>query len=173
MEAAQIAKKYLRSTKLLEMDIRPGDTVRVHERVKEGSRERIAVFEGLVISRRHGREPGATVTVRKITKGIGTERVFPLAMPTIEKIEIVRRAKVRRAKLNYIRDLVGKRATLKGELLPPGFGQPKDQEDEATAKVEEGESGESGTPEEPKQESKKDVSGEKADNKAEKGEGGD
>ncbi len=117
------------------MDVRPGDTVRVHERIVEGSRERVAIFEGLVIARKHGQEPGASITVRRITKGIGVERVFPLAMPKLEKIEIVRRAKVRRARLHYLRDLIGKRATLKGALLPPGFGQPTEQEAEAVAEV--------------------------------------
>lgn len=128
MQATDYVRKILPSTKMLDMDIRPGDTIRVHQRIQEGSRERVAVFEGLVISRRHGREPGASITVRRITKGIGVERVFPLAMPTLEKIEIVRRAKVRRAKLNYLRNLIGKKATLKGELLPPGFGQPAEQD---------------------------------------------
>jgi len=126
-------KETLPKKQFLAMDIRPGDTVRVHERVKEGNKERVAIFEGLVIGRRHGEEPGATITVRRISKGVGVERVFPLAMPTLEKIEITRRAKVRRAKLTYLRALIGKRATLRGALLPPGFGQPKDQETEAEA----------------------------------------
>jgi large subunit ribosomal protein L19 len=133
MDAMAYAKETLPKKQYLGMDIRPGDTVRVHERVTEGNKERVAIFEGLVIGRRHGEEPGATITVRRISKGVGIERVFPLAMPALEKIEITRRASVRRAKLNYLRALIGKKATLRGELLPPGFGQAKEEETEAEA----------------------------------------
>ena len=103
-------------------DIRPGDTVRVHQKIRETykgkkgkieERERIQVFEGVVIARKHREEPGATITVRRIISGVGVERIFPLHAPTIKKIEIVSRAKVRRAKLYYLRKLVGKRAKLK------------------------------------------------------------
>ena len=90
------------------LDIRPGDTVRVWQRIKEGGKTRLQAFEGLVLARKHGREPGATVTVRKIIGGIGIERIFPLYLPTIEKIDLVRRAKVRRAKLYYIRTQAAK-----------------------------------------------------------------
>lgn len=86
------------------LDIRPGDTIRVWQRIKEGDKSRLQAFEGLVIARKHGREPGATFTVRKVTKGIGVERIFPLYSPSIEKIELVSRSKVRRAKLYYIRE---------------------------------------------------------------------
>lgn len=85
-------------------DVRPGDTVRVHQKIKEGGKERISVFEGLVIARKHGSEPGATFTVRRVVDGIGVERIFPIHSPTIAKIEVARRSKVRRAKLYYIRD---------------------------------------------------------------------
>ena len=95
-------------------DVRPGDTVRVTEKVKEGGKERNAIFEGLVIARKHGAEPGATITVRKIAFGVGVERIFPLWAPTVVNIEIIRRAKTRRAKLNFIRKRVGKRSTLRG-----------------------------------------------------------
>lgn len=90
-------------------DFGPGDTVRVHVKVKEGDRERIQVFEGTVIARDHGgtRE---TFTVRKISSGIGVERVFPLHSPAIERIEVVRKGRVRRAKLYYLRERVGKQA---------------------------------------------------------------
>lgn len=83
--------------------IRPGNTVRVWQKIKEGNKTRLQAFEGLVISHKHGYEPGATFTVRKIIEGIGVERIFPLFSPNIEKIEIMRRAKVRRAKLYYVR----------------------------------------------------------------------
>ena len=80
-------------------DVRPGTIVRVHQKVKEGDKVRIQIFEGVVISRKHGRGIGATITVRKIIDGIGAERIFPLHAPTIEKITVVRKGKVRRAKL--------------------------------------------------------------------------
>ena len=98
------------------MDIRPGDTVRVWQKIQEKDKTRLQAFEGLVIARKHGREPGGTFTVRKIASGVGTERIFPLYSPVIDKIEIVRRAKVRRAKLYYIRDKSAKeiRRKMKG-----------------------------------------------------------
>lgn len=86
------------------LDLRPGDTVRVHQRIKEGDKTRLQVFEGFVIARKHGREAGATFTVRKIAAGVGVERIFPLYSPVIEKIEIIKRTKVRRAKLYYVRN---------------------------------------------------------------------
>ena len=90
----------------------PGDTVKVHLRVKEGKRERIQIFEGLVIKRQNSgvRE---TFTVRKISFGVGVEKTFPEHSPVIEKIEVTRRGKVRRAKINYIRKRVGKAAKVK------------------------------------------------------------
>lgn len=91
---------------------RPGDTVRVHVKVIEGQRERIQVFEGVVI-RRRGSGISETFTVRKISYGIGVERTFPLHTPKIDKIEVVRYGKVRRAKLYYLRDRVGKAARIK------------------------------------------------------------
>lgn len=92
-----------------------GDTVRVHLRVKEGSRERIQVFEGTVIAKKHG-GIGETITVRRVSYGVGVEKVFPLHAPTVEKIEVVRRGKVRRAKLYYLRDRVGKSAKVKERI---------------------------------------------------------
>ncbi|HCU8239247.1 TPA: 50S ribosomal protein L19 [Staphylococcus aureus] len=90
---------------------RPGDTLRVHVRIIEGTRERIQVFEGVVIKRRGG-GVSETFTVRKISSGIGVERTFPLHTPKIEKIEVKRRGKVRRAKLYYLRSLRGKAARI-------------------------------------------------------------
>lgn len=84
-------------------DIRVGDTVRVHQKIKEENKTRVQVFEGLIIARKHGSEPGATITVRKISQGIGVEKIFPLYLPTIEKIDVTKRARVRRAKLYYLR----------------------------------------------------------------------
>ena len=92
-----------------------GDTVRVHLRVKEGSRERIQVFEGTVIAKKHGGIE-ESFTVRRISYGIGVEKVFPLHAPSIEKVEVVRHGKVRRAKLYYLRGRVGKAAKVKEAL---------------------------------------------------------
>ena len=92
-----------------------GDTVRVHIKVKEGSRERIQIFEGTVIAKKHGGIE-ETVTVRRVSYGVGVEKVFPIHAPTIEKIELVRKGKVRRAKLYYLRDRVGKAAKVKEKL---------------------------------------------------------
>jgi len=93
-------------------DFRPGDNVKVHVRLKEGNKERIQVFEGLVIARKHG-GISETFTVRKISSGIGVERTFPLHAPSVAKIEVTRRGRVRRAKLYYIRDLRGKAARIR------------------------------------------------------------
>ena len=91
---------------------RPGDTLKVHVKVIEGTRERIQLFEGVVIKRRGG-GISETFTVRKISYGVGVERTFPLNSPKLEKIEVTRRGKVRRAKLFYLRDLRGKAARIK------------------------------------------------------------
>ena len=92
--------------------MRAGDTVRVHVKVREGDKERIQVFEGMVIGQHRG-GVRATFTVRKVSFGQGVERIFPLHSPTIDRIEVVRGAKVRRAKLYFLRDLKGKAARMK------------------------------------------------------------
>lgn len=91
-----------------QLSIKPGDTVRVHQKIEDKGKTRIQVFEGIVLARKHGTEPGATFTVRKVASGVGVEKIFPLYAPTIDKIEIVKRAKVRRAKLYYIREKVAR-----------------------------------------------------------------
>lgn len=93
-------------------DFKVGDTVRVHAKIKEGNRERIQVFEGVVLKRQGG-SARETFTVRKSSNGVGVEKTWPLHSPTVEKIEVVRKGKVRRAKLNYLRERVGKRAKVK------------------------------------------------------------
>jgi large subunit ribosomal protein L19 len=104
----QVEKVYLRGE---QPDFAPGDTVRIHVRVKEGEKERIQVFQGVIIARRGGgtRE---TFTVRKMSGAVGVERIFPLHSPSIDKIEVIRRGKVRRAKLYYLRNLRGKAARI-------------------------------------------------------------
>lgn len=119
MKAENFIKPYLKKDL---PDIRPGDEVRVSQKIpapvktmgkKEEEKEKIQTFEGIVISRTHGKEMGATITVRRIISGVGVERIFPLHSPLIEKIEILKRGKVRRAKLYYLRKLKGKGARLK------------------------------------------------------------
>lgn len=94
-------------------DLRPGHTVRVYQKIKEGNKERLQVFEGLVIKVSSGHGVNKTFTVRKIVSGVGVEKIFPLHSNTIDKIEVVKKAKVRRAKLYYMRDLTGKGARLR------------------------------------------------------------
>ena len=108
-----VEQSYLRSDI---PEFRPGDTVKVHVRVVEGSRERVQVFQGVVIRRQNGglRE---TFTVRKISFGVGVERTFPVHSPSIAKLEVVSRGKVRRAKLYYLRELRGKKARIKERRL--------------------------------------------------------
>ncbi|WP_018660041.1 50S ribosomal protein L19 [Heyndrickxia acidiproducens] len=106
---AEITKDQLRTDLPV---FRPGDTVRVHVKVIEGSRERIQIFEGVVIKRRGG-GISETFTVRKVSYGVGVERTFPVHTPKIAKLEVVRRGKVRRAKLYYLRNLRGKAARIK------------------------------------------------------------
>ncbi len=98
---------------LPEMNV--GDTVRVHVKIKEGARERIQVFEGTIIAKKHGGVE-QTITVRRLSYGVGVEKVFPVHSPNIVNVETVRRGKVRRAKLYYLRDRVGKAAKVKEKI---------------------------------------------------------
>lgn len=109
-------KKVREATKLIismtdsnNENLKPGTTVRVHHKIKEMTpkgemKERVQIFEGIILARKHGNEPGATITVRKISEGVGVEKIFPLHSPTIDKIEIVKEAVARRAKLFFLRD---------------------------------------------------------------------
>jgi large subunit ribosomal protein L19 len=94
-------------------DIRPGDTVRVYQKITEKGKERIQVFEGIVLAKKHGKGLTSTITVRKVVSGIGVERIFPVHSPAVEKIEVIKKGKVRRAKLYYLRSAKGKKARLK------------------------------------------------------------
>jgi len=100
-------------------DFRTGDQIRVHVKIKEGDKERIQVFEGVVIRKRKG-NTGATFTVRKVSYGVGVERIFPLHAPAIDRIDIVTRGKVRRSRLYYLRKLKGKAARIKERRTTPG-----------------------------------------------------
>ncbi len=90
------------------MNLRSGDTVRVWQKVKEKDKTRLQAFEGLVLARKHGSEAGATFTVRKVMDGVGVEKIFPLYSPVVDKIEVLRRSKVRRAKLYFVREKAAK-----------------------------------------------------------------
>ena len=92
------------------LDVRPGDTVRVWQKIEEKGKYRLQAFEGLVLARKHGKEAGGTFTVRRVASGVGVEKIFPLYSPMIDKVEIINRARVRRAKLYYIRDKVAREA---------------------------------------------------------------
>ena len=92
------------------LDLRPGDTVRVYQKIEEKGKTRLQAFEGLVLARKHGAEAGATFTVRRVSSGVGVEKIFPLYSPMIEKIEITKRTRVRRAKLYFIREKVAREA---------------------------------------------------------------
>ena len=90
------------------LGIKAGDTIKVHQKIQDKGKTRIQIFEGLVLARKHGNEPGATFTVRKVASGVGVEKIYPLYSPLIDKLEIVRRSKVRRAKLYFIREKVAR-----------------------------------------------------------------
>lgn len=110
------------NTKQLKKDLpelRSGYTVRVHQRIKEGDKQRIQIFEGLIIAIKHGKGINANMTVRKISYNVGVERIFPLHSPMIEKIEVVKKGRVRRAKLYYIRTKSAKQSRLKEVAAKP------------------------------------------------------
>ncbi len=123
---AEIEKAYVRQLP----DFRPGDTVRVHFKILEGDKMRTQAFEGVCIARRRGGNRG-TMTVRKMSFGQGVERVFPMSSPQIEKIDVVQRGRVRRAKLFYLRNLRGKKARIKAAKE---FGTIVGQKDDAGVK---------------------------------------
>ena len=97
--------------------LRPGATVKVHQKIKEGDKSRIQIFEGTIIARKHGSGPSATIIVRKIANGIGVERTFPLHLPTIEKFEVTKATKVRRSKLYYLRTKTARETRKKTKVI--------------------------------------------------------
>jgi|SRR3989344_4892688 len=124
-------------------DIRPGDTIRVHQKIKEGDKERIQIFEGVVIAKKHGQGISATITVRKVIEGIGVERIFPIHSSSNSKIEVVKSAKVRRSKLYYLRHAKGKKSKLKMKefvaaiVEEPNVQQEKEDAQEVPQTIEE------------------------------------
>lgn len=140
------------------IDMRVGDTVRVWQKIEEKGKTRLQAFEGLLIARKHGKEAGATFTVRKIASGVGVEKIFPLHSPIIDRIEVVRRAKVRRSKLYYIREKSARqiRRKMKGlaAFLPIDYKEevlPTQEELDAKAEKE------SEAPEAPQEETSKET----------------
>lgn len=121
------------------LDMRAGDTVRVHQKIQEKGKTRIQIFEGMVLARKHGSSPTATFTVRKTAGGYGVERIFPLYSPNVDKIEITKRAKVRRAKLYYIRDKAAKEISkrMKMEMMQADTSSKATAEDAPAEVVEE------------------------------------
>ncbi len=112
-ELIKFVEQELQGEKVEMPDFKAGDTVNVHVRIKEGNKERIQVYQGAVIQRKNSGGNGETFTVRKISNGIGVERIFPILSPSIEKIELIRKGKVRRAKLYYLRGKQGRAAKIK------------------------------------------------------------
>lgn len=116
------------------LDLRSGDTVRVHLKIQEKGKTRIQIFEGVVIARKHGTEAGGTFTVRKVASGVGTEKIFPLYAPMIDKIEIVKRTNTRKSKLYYIREKAAREIRKKMKQM---LGFEKIVADDSALKVEE------------------------------------
>ena len=141
---------------------RPGDTVRVHVNITEGDKQRIQVFEGVVLRRRGGRGPSATFTVRKVSYGVGVERVFPVESPNVKKVEIKSRGHVRRARLYYLRELRGKKARLRSKVrVVSGLISEEEAERQAGTAAAASEAGEVDVvpPEEPEAETETESSG--------------
>jgi large subunit ribosomal protein L19 len=112
--------------------LKAGDTVRVHQKITEGDKSRIQIFEGLIIARKHGNEAGGTMTVRKVIDGVGVERIFPFYSPNISKIEVVRKSKTRRSKLYNVRDKAAKEIRRKMKTII----NTKEEVEEVAAEVE-------------------------------------
>jgi len=112
----ELEQEIIRERKLQFPEFKAGDTVNVHVKIREGNKERIQQFQGTVIQRRHSNTNGETFTVRKVSNGIGVERIFPILSPSIDKIELIRKGHVRRARLFYLRGKQGKAAKVKEKI---------------------------------------------------------
>ncbi len=112
----------IETDKRKDLDFRSGDTVRVWQKVKEGDKTRLQAFEGMVLSRKHGKEPGATFIVRKVVSGVGVERIFPLYSPEIDRIERKQISKHKRSKLYYVRDIAAREIRRKMKLVRKSVG---------------------------------------------------
>jgi len=119
------------------LDMRTGDTVRVHLKIQEKGKTRLQAFEGMILARKHGTEAGATFTVRRNTNGFGVEKIFPLYSPIIEKIEVTKRSKTRRSKLYYIRDKALKEVKKRFKMAAVKFSTEDHKEEVEEAPVEE------------------------------------
>jgi len=128
-------------------DIKSGYTIKVYQKIKEGAKERIQIFEGIVLARKHGKGISSTITVRKVTDGIGIERIFPVYSPSIEKIEIVKKGKVRRSKLYYLRTAKGKKARLKNKDFVAAIAPEKTVVEETLGAIDSSETPVTATPE--------------------------
>ncbi|MDO9231375.1 MAG: 50S ribosomal protein L19 [bacterium] len=115
------------------MDFKAGDVVKIHLRIKEGEKQRLQMFEGLVLGVKGRQSSSPTITVRKVSHGVGVEMIVPLLSKNVEKIELVKKAKVRRAKLYYIRDLTPKQSRMKYKVLKEAIGE-KDEQNNTEAK---------------------------------------
>lgn len=125
------------STRIDLPDFKVGQTVRIHQKIKEGEKTRLQAFEGIIIKARQGSGINATITVRKIVDGVGVERVFPIHSPLIAKVEITREARVRRSKLYFLRDRSGKSARMKTTMLEGQVYEPKAYVEDVPAVAEE------------------------------------
>ena len=133
-------------------DLKPGDTVRVWQKIEEKGKTRLQAFEGLVLGRKHGNEAGGTFTVRKVASGVGVEKIFPVHSPVIDRVELIKRARMRRAKLYFIREKVAREARrqLRRSRLVTSSESVDLNEPVAETPVEEMVTAETGTPEENK-----------------------
>jgi large subunit ribosomal protein L19 len=152
MEATAVKISSVNMDERRRIDIKAGDTVRVWQKIEEKGKTRTQAFEGMVLARKHGSEPGATFTVRRVSGGYGIEKIFPLYSPAIDKIEIVKRAKVRRAKLYHIRDKAARE--IKRQMRNMRFvdiATTSDIEEQASAETKKKETEEKAQAEEPRQ----------------------
>lgn len=145
------------------LDFKAGDTVRVWSKIQEAGKTRLQAFEGIVLSRKHGTEPGATFTVRRVLSGVGIERIFPLYSPSIDRIEIIKKTKTRRSKLYYIREKAAKEIRRKLRVLEhfvptapasTQLNEDKQKEEEQKPQEQPQETEEKETPQEPQKEDK-------------------